>query len=89
MKGNPMFGGLYGADTQIIKRVMELAEKKGWKMSHVALAWIIQKKTIPIVGFSSLARLEEAVAVRGKSLTPEEMKYLEEPYTPKPVVGHS
>ena len=58
-------------------------------MSQVALAWIIQKKTIPIVGFSSLARLEEAVAVKGKTLTDEEMKYLEEPYVPKPILGHS
>ncbi|KIW31507.1 uncharacterized protein PV07_03152 [Cladophialophora immunda] len=89
MKGNPMFGGLDPADREIIKRVMELADKKGWKMSHVALAWIIQKGTIPIVGFSNLARLDEAVAVRGKVLTEDEMKYLEEPYKPKPIVGHS
>jgi aryl-alcohol dehydrogenase-like predicted oxidoreductase len=80
---------LKGADAEIIKRVEELAKKKGWAMSHVALAWIIQKGTVPIVGFSSLKRLEEAVDVKGKSLTDEEMKYLEEPYLPKPVVGHS
>ena len=68
---------------------MELAEKKGWKMSQVALAWIIQKNTIPIVGFSNLSRLDEAVDVKGKTLTDEEMKYLEEPYEPKAIVGHS
>ena len=50
---------------------------------------IIQKNTIPIVGFSNLARLDEAVAVRGKTLTDEEIKHLEEPYKPKPIVGHS
>lgn len=27
-------------DVTIIKRVEELAKKKGWKMSQVALAWI-------------------------------------------------
>ncbi|EXJ86103.1 alcohol dehydrogenase [Capronia coronata CBS 617.96] len=89
MKGNPMFSGLDDADTAIIQRVQELADKKGWKMSQVALAWIIQKGTIPIVGFSSLNRLEEACEVRGKTLTDGEMKYLEEPYKPKAVVGHS
>jgi aryl-alcohol dehydrogenase-like predicted oxidoreductase len=89
MQGNPMFKGVDDADTTIIKRVMELAEKKGWKMSQVALAWIIQKGTVPIVGFSSLERLDEAVDVRGKVLTAEEMKYLEEPYQPKVIVGHS
>lgn len=90
MQGNPMFKGHEDDDVQeIIKRTHELAEKKGWKMSQVALAWIIQKGTIPICGFSNLGRLDEAVAVRGKTLTEEEMKYLEEPYLPKKIVGHS
>jgi aryl-alcohol dehydrogenase-like predicted oxidoreductase len=89
MKDNPMFGGLDPADREIVQRVQDLAKKKGWKMSQVALAWIIQKHTIPIVGFSNLARLEEAVAVRGKTLTEEEMKHLEEPYKSKAIVGHS
>jgi aryl-alcohol dehydrogenase-like predicted oxidoreductase len=89
MKSMPMFTGLDEADTEIVKRVQELAEKKGWKMSQVALAWIIQKGTIPIVGFSNLNRLDEACAVRGKTLTAEEIKYLEEPYKPKRVFGHS
>ncbi|KAI0128333.1 aldo-keto reductase [Xylariales sp. AK1849] len=76
------------ADVTIIKRVEELSQKKGWKMSHVALAWIVQKGTIPIVGFSNLERLGEAADVRGKSLTAEEIKYLEEPYQPKNISGH-
>jgi aryl-alcohol dehydrogenase-like predicted oxidoreductase len=88
MKGNPMFG-VTEADKEIIKRVQDLAAKKGWKMSQVALAWIIQKNTIPIVGFSNLSRLDEAAAVQGKRLTEEEMKSLEEPYKPKAIVGHS
>jgi len=88
MQGNPMFG-LDEVDKEIIKRTQELAEKKGWKMSHVALAWIIQKGTIPIVGFSNLKRLEEAIDVKGKTLTEDEMKHLEEPYKSKAIVGHS
>lgn len=89
LKGSPMATGLNEADTEIIKRVSELAENHGWKMSHVALAWIIQKGTTPIVGMSSLGRVEEACDVRGKILTEDEVKYLEEPYKPKAVVGHS
>ena len=58
-------------------------------MSQVALAWIIQRGTIPIVGFSSIGRIEEAADVRGKILTDDEMKWLEEPYVPKPIMGHS
>jgi len=33
--------------------------------------------------------MEEAVGVRGKVLTAEEEKYLEELYEPKPIQGHS
>lgn len=86
---NPLARDVTETDIKIIHRVQELAEKKGWKMSQVALAWIIQKGTIPIVGFSNLERLDEAVEVRGKTLTEEEIKYLEEPYVPKNVVGHA
>ncbi|KIW02822.1 uncharacterized protein PV09_05880 [Verruconis gallopava] len=82
------FSNITAEDKAIIKRVEELAQKKGWKMSQVALAWIVQKNTIPIVGFSNLERLDEAVEVKGKTLTEDEMKYLEELYIPKPIVGH-
>lgn len=88
-KSNANVTPISDADIAIIKRVQELANKKDWKMSQVALAWIIQRGTIPIVGFSNLSRLDEAADVRGKTLTDEDMKYLEEPYVPKAVVGHS
>ncbi|KAJ6104838.1 alcohol dehydrogenase [Penicillium sp. IBT 18751x] len=78
-----------GPDEEIIRRVQELAEAKEWTMSQVALAWVIQKGSIPTVGFSSVARLEEGIDVRGKELTPEEIVHLEEPYQSKAVVGHS
>lgn len=85
-----MSGGLTEADETINKRVQEVAGKKGWKMSQVALAWIRGKGCIPIVGLTSASveRLDEACAVRDMRLTEDEMKYLEEPYVPKPVAGH-
>lgn len=75
-------------DRQIIERVQELAEKKGWKMSTVALAWINKRVTSPIVGFSSVARMDEAIEARGKTLAEEEEKYLEELYKTRDVFGH-
>ena len=85
-----MSGGVTEADEIINKRVQEIAEKKGWKMSQVALAWIRGKGCIPIVGLASTntERLDEACAVRDMRLSAEEMEYLEEPYRPKPVAGH-
>jgi len=58
-------------------------------MSHVALAWLNKRITSPIIGFSKVDRIDEALDVRGKSLSEEEEKYLEELYQPRPVEGHS
>ncbi|KAK2042738.1 aldo-keto reductase [Colletotrichum somersetense] len=80
--------GLTEADENIIRRVEEVAEKKGWTMSHVALAWVRCKGGIPITGFNSVKRIDEAGELRGKTLTEDEMKYLEEPYIPKNIMGH-
>lgn len=81
--------GLSDTDKTIIGRVEEMADKKRWKMSQVAMAWSIQKGNIPIIGFSKVERIDEALEVKGKTLTEEEMKYLEEPYQPKNIMGHS
>ncbi|THH09212.1 hypothetical protein EW145_g2169 [Phellinidium pouzarii] len=76
------------ADVTIISRVEEVAAKRGWTMSQVALAWINKKVSSPIVGINSPERLEAAI-ITGKELTDEEVKYLEEPYVPKDVGGHA
>jgi len=81
---------LSGTDAQkdeIIGRVEEVAKKKGWKMSQVALAWINSRVASPIIGFSSEGRIDEALESRGKKLTDEEEKFLQEPYKPVEVNG--
>jgi aryl-alcohol dehydrogenase-like predicted oxidoreductase len=59
------------------------------QISHVALAWINKRVSSPIIGFSKLERMDEAISARGKVLTDEEEKYLEELYQPKAISGHS
>jgi aryl-alcohol dehydrogenase-like predicted oxidoreductase len=44
--------------------------------------------TAPIVGASKLEHLDEAVAALDVNLTDEEVKALEAPYAPKPVLDH-
>ncbi|KAL1714222.1 NADP-dependent oxidoreductase domain-containing protein [Schizophyllum commune] len=73
-------------DAEIIERVDEVAKKRGWAMSQVALAWVTRTVDSPIVGFNSIKRVDQGI-VNGE-LTDEEAKYLEEPYVPKPVRGH-
>ncbi|KAI9721565.1 MAG: hypothetical protein M1812_002327 [Candelaria pacifica] len=88
-KSKPMFAsGMGQPDEAIIDRVQELAEKKKWKMSQVALAWLNKRITSPIIGFSSIERVEEAIGVKGKTLSEEEERYLEELYIPKAIQGH-
>ncbi|KAI7530722.1 Aldo/keto reductase, partial [Hortaea werneckii] len=77
------------SDREVVRRVQEVAERKGWKMSHVALAWINRRVSSPIIGFSSVERMEEALEARGKVLSVEEEKYLEEPYVTRDIQGHS
>jgi aryl-alcohol dehydrogenase-like predicted oxidoreductase len=79
------------ADRLIVERVVELAEKHDVPRSHIALAWLLQKEpvTAPIVGATKISHLEDAVASLSVSLTPEDVAYLEEPYVPHAIVGHS
>ncbi|KAH7036031.1 aldo/keto reductase [Microdochium trichocladiopsis] len=89
-ESQPGTHGTSELDVQTIKRVQEIAQKHGdgWTMSHVALAWINKRVTSPIIGFSKVERIDEAIGARGKVLTAEEEKYLEELYQPKPISGH-
>jgi aryl-alcohol dehydrogenase-like predicted oxidoreductase len=73
---------------EITGRVQELAEKKGWKMSQVALTWIAKRVSSPIVGFSSVERMDEALDLKDKALTEDDEKFLEELYKPMAIQGH-
>jgi aryl-alcohol dehydrogenase-like predicted oxidoreductase len=75
------------ADETIINRVEELSKKKNCKMSQIALAWVASKVSSPIVGISSIQRLQESI-INEIVLSPEETKYLEEPYEHKDIRGH-
>ena len=57
-------------------------------MSQVALAWANKRISSPIIGFSSIGRMDEALTARGKELTKEEEEFLEELYKPKAIYGH-
>lgn len=85
---SPMGSAFTEADEVVVKRVEQVAKEKGWKMVHVALVWLRSKGAVPTVGATSVEKLEDAAYIRGKSLTESEIKFLEEPYVPKPVVGH-
>lgn len=78
-------------DFEVVERAQEVGERHGVSSAQIALAWLLQQEgvTAPIVGASKMPHLEEAVAALDIELTEEDLAYLEEPYKPHPVLGHS
>ena len=70
--------------------VEELAKRKGVSMAQIAMAWVLAKPgvTAPIVGTTSLANLEDLLGALNVTLSEEDIKFLEEEYSPLPVSGH-
>lgn len=79
------------SDFAIVDRVTEIARKRGVSNAQVALAWVLQQPgvTAPIVGASKMHHLDDAVAALSLKLDTTELKALEEPYQPHPILGHS
>lgn len=74
-------------DRVIIDRVAELARQHGVTMTEISLAWLLCKVTAPVVGATKLHHIEGAARAVELALTPEELRYLEEPYVPHALVG--
>ncbi|MFC6646083.1 aldo/keto reductase [Granulicella cerasi] len=84
--------GLYYRDSDytVVDRVVEVAEARGVKPAQIALAWVLAKPGVsaPIIGASKMYQLEDALGALQIKLSDEEMKRLEEPYEPHPILGH-
>ena len=78
------------SDFKIVDRVVDLAQKRGVKPTQIALAWLLHKPgvTSPIIGASKIEHLKDAVEALDLVLSQEEIKLLEEPYQPHPILGH-
>jgi 1-deoxyxylulose-5-phosphate synthase len=79
------------ADFDVVDRVGEVAAERGVPAAQVALAWLLHRPgvTAPIVGATKLGHLEDALAAEQLDLSDEEVRRLEEPYVPHPVLGHN
>lgn len=76
------------SDMEIVRRVSELAEKKGVTMTRIALAWQFAKGAAsPIIGATKAAYLDDAAGCFDVKLTNPEIEYLEQAYVPHAVVG--
>jgi 1-deoxyxylulose-5-phosphate synthase len=72
-------------DREIIRRVGEVAARRGVSRAHVAMAWVggSANHNIPIVGAGKTSHLEVAVEALGLQIDAAERAFLEAPYRPR------
>ncbi len=78
------------SDFAVVERVTAIAWQRGVSNAQVALAWLLAKPgvTAPIIGASKMQHLDDALAALTLTLDEAELRALEEPYQPHPVLGH-
>jgi 1-deoxyxylulose-5-phosphate synthase len=90
---NDAFGDdLYNvpADFDVVDAAAQVAADRGVPPAQVALSWLLHKPglTAPIIGATKPGHLDDALAAVDLALTEDEIKRLEDPYVPHPVLGH-
>ena len=90
---DPFAKGLYFRDEDftVADCAAEVAKERGVTASQIALAWVLNKSYVhsPIIGATKMDHLDQAIAAIDIKLSDDELKRLEEPYKPHPVLGHS
>jgi aryl-alcohol dehydrogenase-like predicted oxidoreductase len=77
------------SDFQVVQALSALAQQRGVTNATLAYAWLLHKGvTAPIIGASKLHQLDQAAAAVDLALTEEEVRQLQAPYEPHPVIGH-
>ncbi len=89
--GNSLYLHTKDADHMVVDRLEAIAKERGVPMAQIALAWVLKNPVItsPIVGATKAHHLEDAIASLSITLSEAEIKSLEEPYRPHPVLGFS
>ena len=87
---SPMVWGSCDAmDKIVVDNLEKIAREHGISMAQESLAWMLSKPyiTAPIVGTTAVKHVEEAVSALDITLSEDEIKALERPYVPHPVLG--
>ena len=77
------------SDRVIVEVVAAIAAARNVSRAQVALAWMIQNKTVsaPIIGATKPEHIDDAIAAVSLVLTADEVRALEAPYVPHMVAG--
>jgi aryl-alcohol dehydrogenase-like predicted oxidoreductase len=75
---------LSDATKEIITRVEKVANEIGVSMAQVSLAWQMSKSfcSAPIIGTTSLEKLQDCIKSIRVKLTEEQIRFIDEPYQP-------
>jgi aryl-alcohol dehydrogenase-like predicted oxidoreductase len=78
------------SDWNVVQANLDVAAARGVPPAQTALAWVRSRPgvTAPIVGATKIGHLEDAIASLEVALTDDEVRKLEAPYVPHPVLGH-
>jgi aryl-alcohol dehydrogenase-like predicted oxidoreductase len=91
-KHDPFIAKFHGNETDaaIRSRVDQLAKNLNTTAGKVALAWLLHQPvvTAPVIGATSIAHVEDAVAALELKLSPQDLAFLQEPYRPRQVLLH-
>ena len=73
------------SDQQIVEAVSVIATERGVSQAQIALAWLRRNQVVaaPIVGALKISHIDDAIAALSITLTDDEAKRLETPYTPR------
>ena len=81
--------GMQESDCAVADAVAAVAKRRGVPRAQIALAWVLRNPAVtsPIIGATKPHHIDDAVAAGDLKLTDEEVKTLEDPYVPHPIVG--
>ena len=78
------------SDFKVVEALSALAARKGVSNATLAYAWLLHKGVAaPIIGASKVAQLDQAAAAVELQLADDEVRALEAPYEPHPILGHT
>ena len=77
-------------DFAVAAAVEQVAKQRGVSPTQIACAWILQAPgvTAPIIGATKIPHLKELFAAVEIQLSADEVRAVEEPYQPHPILGH-
>ena len=80
-----LYAGTQDSDHEIIDAVGAIAENRGVSRAQIALAWLRTNPVVvaPLVGASTPAQIDDAIASLSVELGDDEIADLERPYTPR------